>query len=166
MWNPFKTIMSEGDHKDDKKYRYQKLSIAYVVKLKVEEIKKLNNGELFIKEHYQGPIKYENVYNYILYKSLISGLYGQSKDKYTDYRTEQISFPVKKHWTFDKNGKTNVFTQDFTVYYKGKEIKGECVVKIKPTHPSTGTKIISRREKYLLKAVFKEDYDEISAFLE
>ncbi|APF29057.1 M protein [Menghai virus] len=166
MWNPFKTIMSEEDKKEDPKFRYQKLSVAYIIKVKTDEVKKLNNGEIFIKEHYQGPIKYENVYNYILYKSLMYGLYSESTSKYNDYNTEQISFPVKKHWSFDKNGKTNVFTQDFTFYYKGNELKGECVIKIKPTHPSTGTKMISRKEKYLLKKVFKEEFDEVNSFIE
>lgn len=166
MWNPFKTIVMEKDHKEDEKYRYQKLNIAYIVKVDIDKIKKFDTGKILIKEHYQGPIKYENVYNYVLHKSLMQGLYSKLTDKYYDYETEQISFPVKKHWLFDKNGKTNVFTQNFTFYYKGQEMRGDCVVKIKPAHPSTGTKIISRGEKSLLKAVFKDEYEEIRSYLE
>lgn len=166
MWNPFKIIMTEKDHKEDEKYRYQKLSIAYILKVDIDKVKKFNNGEILVKEHYQGPIKYENVYNYILYKSLMQGLYSKMTDKRYDYNTEQISFPVKRHWSFDTNGKTNVFTQNFTFYYKGQEMTGDCVVKIRPAHPSNGTKIISRSEKTLLKTVFKEEYEDIKNYLE
>lgn len=160
-----KSIRNNCVQKDNMIYKEQKLHIAYIINVDTHRVKNLDKKSLYIKDHYRGPMKYENVYNYTLYKALMSGFYNLMNCTSNEYHKESLTFPVKKHWIFEESDKTHVFNKDFTFYYDGKEFKGNCVIKIRNAHPSCYTKLLSRSEKELLNIVFKDEAKDIFEFI-